>query len=44
MKKKRYYVKPAMRVYELRQSARLLVGSEGGNGGGMPGGQSGQPF
>ena len=44
MKKKRDYVKPAMQVYELRQSARLLVGSSGGSGGGMPGGQPGQPF
>ena len=44
MKKKRDYAKPAMQVYELKQSARLLVGSSGGNGGGMPGGQPGQPF
>ena len=39
--KKKKYEKPAMQVVELRHRTMLLVGS---NGGGMPGGQPGQPF
>ena len=32
MKKKRDYVKPAMRVYELHSRAKILVGSQGSRG------------
>lgn len=43
MTTKRNYEKPSMKVYELKQQPQLLAGSDG-NGGGMPGGQPGQPF
>ena len=41
---KRTYVRPAVRVVELRQQCHILEGSETGNGGGMPGGVPAEPF
>ena len=40
---KRLYERPRMTVVELQHHAMLLNGSNG-NGGGMPGGQPGEPF
>ena len=42
MTTKRNYEKPTTKVVELRQTGILMYSD--GNGGGMPGGQPGQPF
>ena len=42
--KKKLYEKPAMKVYKLQQQPQLLAGSNGDNGGSMPGGEPAIPF
>jgi hypothetical protein len=38
--KKKQYIKPSMKVYEMKQQAALLVGSSGGSGNGDRGRRS----